>query len=163
MVEIVKKEDICKFIHNMLKNSYTIVCIGTYLRSDDRVALELCNTINIHNITTISCEHGLENCIHEIIEKKLSKLAIFDAAIIEGAELDGIAILSLDELEDTHGVSLSSHSIPMNTIVRYLKDELNNVDILFIAIPVKNLDIGLEMSPEVKSLLEDVVKCFTYN
>ncbi|MEM0372106.1 MAG: hydrogenase maturation protease [Ignisphaera sp.] len=163
MVEIVKRKDICKLIDNIIKNSYTIICIGTYLRSDDRVALELCKIINRYNITTISCEHGLENCVHEIIEKKLTKLAIFDAAIIEGAEPNGIVILSVDELEDIHGISISSHYIPINIVVRYLKDNLSNIEIIFIAIPVKNLEIGLEMSPEVKSLLEDIAKCFTYS
>lgn len=156
---IIDLDRLCDFLNNIISNNYALVCIGTYIRSDDRIALELCSKISKTNmaIPIVFCEYGLENCVHEIKEKKLKKIAVLDAAIVDNY-FDGLIVLELDEAKDK--VVLSSHSIPIEKTLEYLYKELDGLDIIVIGIPVKNLGLGLDMSFELIRLLNRVEKCF---
>jgi len=150
----------CRYVKNLLERSYTIVCVGTYLRSDDRAALDLCEKLGAAGLPVISCEYGLENCVHEIAEKKARKIAIVDAAYTsEFAK--GLLVISIEELEniDVPLATLSTHAIPMQTTLGFLSSLLGRVDVEILGIPVKNLDIGLELSPEVRDVVEALASC----
>lgn len=170
MLKIISREKLCEFIEYLKINSYAIVCVGTYLRSDDRVALELCNRLSmLENIEIIQCEYGLENCAHEIIEKNLKKIAIFDAVIVKNHEynnlheFNNLIVLSVDELKNMSKTIFTSHSMPMDLAIKYIINAISYAEIVIVGIPVKNLEIGLKLSPEVENFVKNIVECFVDN
>ncbi|MEM1526737.1 MAG: hydrogenase maturation protease [Ignisphaera sp.] len=157
---IVRLSEACEYFEDLIKNSYAFICIGTHLRSDDRVALEFCSRLLELglNINTILCEYGLELCVHEIAEKKLNKVALIDAVYL-GEFTQGIIVLDVDEIDDKL-ITFTTHQIPTKAILRYLNEIMGEVKVVAIGIPVKNLDIGFELSPEVQDVVNILIKCF---
>lgn len=159
-MQIVRLSEACKYIEDLFKKSYAFVCIGTYLRSDDKVALEFCGKLSkiVAGTNVILCEYGLEMCVHEIVEKKLNKVVLIDAVYLEDF-VQGIVILGVEEIND-EVVTFTTHQIPMKAIVRYLNELLGEVHIVIIGIPAKNLDIGFELSPEAQDIVNSLIGCF---
>jgi hydrogenase maturation protease len=157
-MKIIGIEDTCKYIEDRIGSGFALVCIGTYIRSDDRVALEFCSKIleEISYANVVLCEYGLEMCLHEIIEKKISRMVIIDAVAIP-TFVKALILLSLNEIRDY--IPLSTHSIPLETILGYLKTFLKDLEIEILGIPVKNLEIGLDMSTEVQEIIDELTKC----
>lgn len=152
-------EEACKYLGTLSSKGFALICVGTYVRSDDRAALELCTKIlerKALNTEVILCEHGLEMCIHEVIEKKLSKAVIIDAFATPSFS-KSIAIINPEEVADH--VLLSTHAIPLETTLNYLRSSLGEIEIVILGIPVKNLEIGLDISEEVNELIDNLVKC----
>lgn len=151
-------EEACRYLDNSIRNNATLVCIGTYIRSDDRAALELCTKIieKHGDADVILCEYGLEMCVDIIIEKRKNKIVILDA-VITPMHTNSIALLSLNEVADT--LPLSTHTIPLETTLGYLKTFLGDLEVEILGIPVKNLEIGFEMSSEVRELIDKLVQC----
>lgn len=157
-MEIVGIDSLCNLIEALLSQSYAIACIGTYLRSDDRAALELCTRISDLKIPIVVCEYGLENCLHEIVERGLKRIAIFDAA--KATEFfNGVAVLSVDEVDEM-GISISTHMIPMKNLLEYLHSVLGDIEVVVVGIPAKNLEIGFDISPEVLKIIDALAQCF---
>lgn len=160
-MRIVSLDNACRYISELLSQSYAVVCIGTYLRSDDRAALELCTRLSDLGIDlpVILCEHGLENCTHEIIDKRLKRLAIFDAVMLNNFAKN-IVIMDPSEVVEID-TAVTSHLIPVKSTLKYLESMLNGVEVIIIGIPVKNLDIGFELSSEVREIVDKLVYCFS--
>lgn len=160
MVEVVGVENLCNLINSLVLQGYSMVCVGTYIRSDDRAALEICGKVSELNksVQTIVCEYGLENCVHELKEKRLRRIAIFDAVVVSEF-VEGVLILGLDEVRDALQ-TISSHYIPIDDVVEYLGRELGGLEVVVIGIPVKSLELGLDMSPEVQKLVDRITSCF---
>jgi hydrogenase maturation protease len=78
-------------------------------------------------------------------------------AIITPMYTNSIALLSLNEVADT--LLLSTHTIPLETTLGYLKTFLGDLEVEILGIPVKNLEIGFEMSSEVRELIDKLVQC----
>ncbi|MEM4789220.1 MAG: hydrogenase maturation protease [Ignisphaera sp.] len=159
-MQVIRLDEACKYFEDLLNNSYTFICVGTHLRSDDKVALEFCSKLSkiTAGINVILCEYGFEMCVHEIVEKKLNKIALVDAVYLEDF-IQGIIILNVEEIDD-EVVSFTTHQIPTKTVIRYLNELLSEVHIIIIGIPVKNLDIGFELSPEVQNIVNSLIGCF---
>lgn len=161
-MRVISLNDVCEYIKELASQSYAIICIGTYLKSDDRAALELCDKLTdleVAGTQIIICEHGLENCIHEIVERRLEKLAIFDAVLLDNFT-KSIVILDPSEVNEMN-ISITSHLIPMRSTLRYLNSVLGKLDVIVIGIPVKNLEVGFELSPEVKEIIDRITQCFS--
>lgn len=160
-MKIVERSGICSVIDDLRSRGFAIVCLGTYIRSDDRASLDLCEKLIDMGleIPVIICEHGIENCSHTIIEMNIKRLAIFDAAILD-RHVDGIVVVSVEEL-DEEPIALSTHSIPLGKALKYIDKELGGIEVIIVGIPVKNLDIGLEVSSEVEALVQSIAQCFS--
>ncbi len=128
------------------RQKYLIACIGSWLRTDDRAGLEVCSQVNIPD-KLILCEYGLENCISDLIRSKAWNLLLIDAVVIDKAPPGSIVYADIGEVSDSF--LATTHNIPVNTIVRYLRTFgiANNVKVL--GIGVKSLDFGDTMTPEV--------------
>ncbi len=154
-VEIIDSVDKLKnILYRLLcREGYTIACVGTLLRSDDRAGLEVCN--RVRNLDTIYCEYGLENCLSEIIGKRVEKLLIVDAVVIEGVEPGTIVLTSFDKVSESY--LATTHNIPVHMIVKYLR--LNGLakDILLLGIRVGNLEIGEKLSGDIARAVDIVV------
>ena len=158
---IIGLDRLCNLIRELVGKGYAIACVGTYLRSDDRAALEICGRLLEAGVgvEAIMCEHGLENCVHEIVDRGVKRLAVLDAAVLESF-IEGVAVLNPNEVRDGSYL-ISTHSIPIDKVLEYLLSKVRDLQIVVVGIPIKNLGIGLEMSPEVERLVEKVVECFT--
>ena len=138
-----------------------MVCIGTELRSDDRAGLEVCRKLSeLHpRLQTIVCEYGIENCMHDIIALQERSLIMIDAVIVPDLTPGTIVVVDRDEI-DTQ-IPLTTHTIPVSLTLGLIENELGSLDVEVLGIVVQNLEIGLELSPEVKKGVEVIVKAFT--
>jgi len=150
--ESVDKEltnELCK----LLRQGFKIVCVGTELRSDDRVGLYICDkmlSLNFKNV--IKCSYGLENCIEDLIN--LEK-----ALIIDGLYTDlppgTIVLANPDELSDD--ILVSTHSIPHKLVIKLIRSLGGLKEVKILGIRVKSLDIGTSLSPEIKRVADELV------
>ncbi|ADM28694.1 hydrogenase maturation protease [Ignisphaera aggregans DSM 17230] len=158
-MKILTLDEACTFMRTLLESKYVFACIGTYIRSDDASALELCNNL-IHEYPNniVLCEHGLENCIGSIVELDARKIAIIDSVLIGDVSAGSIILFNEDEINET--CVLSTHSIPITTSISILHNTLGpDINVVFLGIVVKNIDIGLDMSPEVENTVRNVIRC----
>ncbi len=137
------------------------MCIGTDLRSDDRAGLEVCRSLKdlYPQLQTIICEYGIENCMHDIISLQGRSLILIDAVIVPALAPGTIVVINRDEI-DTQ-IPLTTHTIPVSLILKLIENELGSLDVEVLGIVVQNLEIGLELSPEVKKGVEMLIAAFT--
>jgi len=158
-MKILTLEEACAFMKTLLESEYIFACIGTYIRSDDAAALELCNKlIHRYSKSIILCEYGLENCIGSIVESNAKKILIIDSILTSNIPEGSIVLFSDSEIDETY--TLSTHSIPITTSISILRNILEtDLHILFLGIVIKNIDIGFDTSPKVKNVIENITKC----
>jgi len=158
-MKILTLDEACTFMRTLLENKYVFACIGTYIRGDDASALELCNNL-IHEYPNniVLCEHGLENCIGSIVELNTRKIVIIDSVLIENIPVGSIILFNEDEINEAY--ILSTHSLPTTVSISILRSILGiDINIVFLGIVVKNIDIGFDMSPEVENIVKNIIKC----
>ncbi len=137
-----------------------IACIGSELRSDDRFALELCRHLlkstkySIDNV--VLCEYGLEFCLGKILDLDPEKILILDTVISGRASPASFLSIDFDDIVDVFTVS--THSIPMKRLLELLRVYLSHpIDIEIIGVEAESLDIGEELSIELKKALDRLV------
>jgi len=126
--------------------NYLIVCIGSWLRMDDRAGLEVCNLIGLPTKSVV-CEYGLENCLGELIDSKANNILLIDA-VISDSSIPG-SIIYTDISEVSNGFLATTHNIPVNTIIKYLRTFGIASNVKVLGIRVKSLDFGDTITPEV--------------
>ncbi|PUA33894.1 MAG: hypothetical protein B7O98_00275 [Zestosphaera tikiterensis] len=148
---------VAETLHKLIcDQSAKIVCLGTELRSDDKVGLLFCDflaSLGFERSRLIKCEFGLENCLNELIENKVSKALIVDAAIFTSEELH-YAFVGLEDIKDFK--LATTHSIPLSHVINILRSEGLLNEILILGIAAKNLDVGEEITPEVLKTSEEL-------
>ncbi len=149
--------DLTKFICD---SKTKIICLGSELRSDDKVGLMFCDalaSLGFDRSRLIKCEFGLENCLDEIVSSRVTKALIVDAALFTSEEVR-YALVGLENVVDFKLVT--THSLPISYVINMLRSEglMNEVKIL--GIGVKNLDVGEEVSPEVIKTYEELTRLF---
>ncbi len=153
--------EILDYVCNAVRRGYKVVCIGTDLRSDDRAGLEVCRSLSdlYPQLQAIICEYGVENCMHDIISSRARSLVLIDAVIVPDLAPGTIVVIDRDEI-DTQ-IPLTTHTIPVTLVLKLIENELGSLDVRVLGIVVKNLEIGLELSPEVKKGVEKLIAAFT--
>ncbi|OYT40373.1 MAG: hydrogenase maturation protease [Desulfurococcales archaeon ex4484_58] len=136
----------------------SIVCIGSPLRADDQAGLIVCDELLNKGYDVIKCEYGLENCILELTEKKPSKIIIVDGIVSDKLSPGEVVLVSEDEIVEQNISLVTTHNIPINTTTAILRNVIGLKEYYLLGIRVKNIDIGLEVSEEVKNAVEEVVK-----
>ena len=156
-------EELTTHICSTLTNpeEWLIICIGTDLRSDDRAGLEVCRRLNSIGVgvRTLVCEYGIENCFHSIVTANKDSIMIIDSAIVPSTEPGTIVAINEDEISDF--TPLTTHTLPLTLALEILRKKMRLSKIVILGITVKNLDIGLEMSPEVEKAVRDLVSALT--
>jgi len=56
---------------------------------------------------------------------------------------------------DISGASLSTHTLPLDIVIKFLKEDLPALQIIFIAAAAKNTDFGAELSPQIKTAAKE--------
>ncbi|MCS7111707.1 MAG: hydrogenase maturation protease [Ignisphaera sp.] len=159
-MRVLSRDDACRVLKAKLVDNFTIVCVGSELRSDDMAALEFCRKLRgIKPFRVIICEYGVENCIGEIVDNNIKKIVLMDAAIIGGLDPASIVVLDLNEVGDY--MPLSTHTLPLPLLLKFIIEELKDVEIVIVGIVVNKLDIDTEMSPQVRNLISSLVDCLS--
>lgn len=138
-------------------NKYGIVCLGSELRSDDRLGLVICDELMKKGIKSIKCIYGLENCISDIVNEKLENILLIDGVVVQNYRPgDIILIYGIDEVKDY--TLTTTHTIPINLSINYLRKMGLAKNIVILGIVVENIGVGLEISDRVRKSIELVVK-----
>lgn len=148
-------KDLMELLKRLLsREKYLVVCIGSWLRMDDRAGLEICNSIGLPNKVVI-CEYGLENCLSELVRSKASNLLLIDAVICDNSYPGSIVYADVNEI--SNGFLATTHNIPINIIIKYLRSFSVAENVKVLGIRIKSLDFGDTMSYEVSR----AVKCLS--
>ncbi|MEM2179409.1 MAG: hydrogenase maturation protease [Nitrososphaeria archaeon] len=139
------------------------VCIGNELRGDDEVGVHIGRRLKKTSLkdNVILAYNTPENHIQEILEKDVETVIFFDAVDVKASP--GTIILQEILPDKPSYISISTHSIPIETIVSII-ESLSGKKMRFyiIGVQAKNLDFGSKMSKEVvyaaKKLTEMIVK-----
>ena len=125
-----------------------VMSIGNPLKSDDNIANIVLDKLSFKDITKIRAEITPENFITRL--KKYDEIIILDALDF-GGETGDVKIFDLDEVK---GVSLSTHSLPIDLLKRFLP----NSEIKVIGIQPKNIDFGEVLSSELQNRIDEIVE-----
>lgn len=162
-MKILTEDEFCLELKEKLVEGFALICIGSELRSDDRVAIDLCKSLktssNSKQFKILICEYGIENCIGDIIENNIKRMVLIDAAIINGLSPATIVLLNMNEIQEY--IPYSTHTLPLPLLLKLLIEELKDVEIVIIGIVVNELDIGLELSPQIKNLISSLASCLS--
>ncbi|MEM3385773.1 MAG: hydrogenase maturation protease [Nitrososphaeria archaeon] len=139
------------------------VCIGNELRGDDEVGVHIGRRLKKTSLkdNVILAYNTPENHIQEILEKDVETVIFFDAVDVKASP--GTIILQEILPDKPSYISISTHSIPIETIVSIIQS-LSGKKMRFyiIGLQAKNLDFGSKMSKEVvyaaKKLTEMIIK-----
>ena len=111
-------------------------------------------------VILINCGTVPENFTDILKEEKPDKIVIIDAALM-GKKPGTIKLI---EIEDICSVGFSTHTLPLNVIVKYLMRYIDS-EILIVGMEPENLDFGVEelseeiyrRSLEFKEILIDLI------
>jgi len=124
-----------------------IVCVGTELREDDRAGLEVCRELARRGHEVLECVYGLENCTHVLVSRRPGRILIIDAVYMEEAQPGDIVLVPAAGVASP--VLVTTHSIPLETTLQYLRSEGAIEDAAVLGIRAERLGLGEEMSEVV--------------
>ncbi len=150
--------NVAKSLIKVLKKSL-IMCLGNELRRDDGAGLVFCRKLRESNI-------GITNMIFaytfplayvdKIRDSKVKDLVIVDA--IYGCKEPGeILFTKLDPLMIIEPELVSTHNIPLKLVIDYLRSECGDINIYLLGFQVRNVDFGLELSPELTKAINNLI------
>lgn len=140
----------------LFTGNFMIVGLGSPIRRDDQAGLIACDELARAGVDCVKCEFGLENCIDAIVDRKPRILLIIDAVLYNGGKPGEIVLTDYSSID--HGTYLvTTHSIPLDKLVSYLRASGFVEDIYIIGVYPKDIDIGLEVSFEVKVAIDELV------
>lgn len=151
--------DIC----SIFSGSFLIIGLGSPIRRDDQAGLIACDELNNTGLICVRCDYGLEHCLSDIVEKKPRRLVIIDSVLYENGK-PGEVIISDDSSLGENLSLITTHNIPVSRVIDYLKTNGVVHQVYIIGIYPKDIEIGLEISFEVRSaidlLVNKIKECF---
>ena len=159
MVSISIKNELKKFLNNHEK--IAILGIGNELREDDNVGpyiieeLKKCfekNDFDQNSVVFINAGSVPENFTGLIKKEKPSHLLIIDAVLMD-CEPGAIKFVKKEEIAN---VNVSTHSLSLNFLIRYLEKFLS-LDLLFIGVQPLKMSLGNNLSEEVKKSADELI------
>ncbi len=136
-------------LSSIINENTIIVCVGNPFRRDDAAGLIVCRTLEklVGGNKVIVCEHGVENCLQNIMEQKPRNILVVDAAEFEGKPGDVVLASALEC--DLSAKPLSTHKIPLNLIAEYLTRECGVENVWLLGIKPSAVDFGVGVSKTV--------------
>ncbi|WP_455368569.1 hydrogenase maturation peptidase HycI [[Eubacterium] cellulosolvens] len=136
-----------------------IIGIGNLLKNDDGLGVIIVKELQgktSDNILLIDCGTVPETYVGPIRKFNPSHVLMIDAAEIS-SEPGKVRFVFPDEIQ---GLTISTHTLPLNVFTDYLKKE-TNAKVALLAVQPKNLDFGENLSSEVldtvKSLSDTIL------
>lgn len=124
-----------------------IIGIGNLLKSDDGLGVVIVKKLQgktTNNILLIDCGTVPETYVGPIRKFNPSHVLMIDAAELS-SKPGTVRFVFPDEIQ---GLTISTHTLPLNVFADYLKKE-TNTKIGLLAVQPKNLDFGESLSLEV--------------
>jgi len=144
-------------LHRLLcEERRLLVCVGTELREDDRVGLEICRALAGRGYRVLECEYGLENCFSQLAEMRPGNILIVDAVYHSDSEPGDVVIVSEELMSED--LVLTTHTIPMKLLLETLRREGAVRNAVVLGIRIRRLGVGFTMSEVVASAAEKLVE-----
>lgn len=141
-------------LKNILKGKIVLVGIGNILKSDDAVGPALIEKLNGKiNAVCLDAATAPENYSGKIIKEEPDTILIIDAVHLN-LDPGEYRILDPDEILKT---GFTTHDISPNLFIEYLQSQ-TKADIYMLGIQPQCLDLGGELSGEVKKTLNELTK-----
>ncbi len=136
-------------LSSIISENTLIVCVGNPFRKDDAAGILICRMLEnlAGDDRVITCEHGVENCLQSVMERKPNNILVVDAAEFNGKPGDVVLTNALEC--DLSAKPLSTHKIPLNLIAEYLIRECNIENVWLLGIKPLVIDFGVGVSKPV--------------
>lgn len=136
----------------------SVICgIGNPLRGDDGIGYLVVKTIQHHfkdgNILPIACGSTPENYVQKIRRFCPDNIVIIDA--VDMGKPTGT--VTLIDIQTILGRRMSTHRLPINIFIEYLKRYVK-AKIIFIGIQPKSISFNAKISAECKNAVKKVIK-----
>ena len=135
-------------------NKTILWCIGSPILLDDGAGPALFSELEAfpaEGVVPVNCETTPENWIAPLSKNPPQVLMVADAADMG---LPGGSVRRMS-LEDTGGITFSSHGIPLSLLLEPLK---KSVEIMIIGIQPERRGFGEGLSPEVSRAVQSVAQ-----
>lgn len=144
--------ELTSWIKGIASNGYLlIVCMGTELRCDDIVGLQVCRILKEicdGVVNVVECPGGLELCTHEIVKHKPKYILIIDGVLANLKPGEAYFTCNIESLENF--TPITTHHIPLNINIKYIKTIVPSIEsVCLLGIQVECLDLGVEPSIKV--------------
>lgn len=144
-----EEPELCSIDVSDIKTSVLIWGIGNVLLGDDAAGPYIASRVG-----GTDCGTTPENYIAKL--RKLDKTRRHTLIIVDAADMGDNAgttrRLSADEMR---GAAITSHGVPLTLLLEPFAD---NIDIIFIGIQPKQMELGAPMSNEVEAAAEKLVE-----
>jgi len=144
--------ELYSWIKGIASNDYLlIVCMGTELRCDDIVGLQVCRILKEicdDVVRVVECPDGLELCIHEITKYEPKYILIIDGVLAGLKPGEAYFTCNIESLENF--TPITTHHIPLNINIKYIKIIVPSIkSVCLLGIQVECLDLGIKPSVKV--------------
>lgn len=146
-----------KELEDYIDKNTVIMGIGSDLKSDDRAGIYIAEEISkMCEYEVIVAGPTPEHWIGLIVNRGYKKLLIIDA-VIYGGNSGEIKVFDISDISERFGLT---HSSSLHLFSDFLSKEGKIKSIKILAIEPESVDIGTELSKEVKKAAEKIIKFF---
>lgn len=148
------KEQLKKFLEECGERKVAILGIGSKIRGDDAVGLEVVEQLEerlLKDVLLLKTETVPESFTGVLREFEPTHVLMIDAAHLDGSPGEA-RIIPTQMIRD---VCISTHKLPLTILVNYLKGTLGSKAAL-IGIQPQSIAFGTEITPELKTAAQEV-------
>jgi hydrogenase 3 maturation protease len=142
------------------KKRVVLIGVGNPMRGDDGVGvkiIELLNDKGMPDVLLLNTETVPEAFAGKVSEFMPTHILILDAANFHGKPGE----VRLITTEQIGGQAISTHSLPLNIFISYVKNEVG-VESMLLGIQPKRIEFFTEMTDEVREAAEKVAETLYY-
>ncbi|WP_290647200.1 hydrogenase maturation protease [Kosmotoga sp.] len=149
--------DILHFVASLMNREVLFVGLGNPMRSDDYVGVFLIELLEKLKLpphwNLLKCYRNPENYLGKLLSLKSGIIVFIDS--VQGMN-EELRIFREEEIKD---FSFSTHAFGISTFMKYLKSR-KEVNFFLIGIKPENLEVGINLTPEVKRRADLIFKGF---
>lgn len=147
--------DIRADLSRRLKGKALLIGVGNTLRGDDGAGPAVLALLDGKvNASLLDAGESPESCIGRVRDAGLDSVLLIDAADF-GAAPGDLAIL---EPEDIAHCALSTHHMPLDLFLRFIREESGAADVFALGIQPEHIGFGEPMSPAVADSVRAVAE-----
>lgn len=148
------REDLESWLQGCSK--LVIFGIGNPLKGDDALGLEILRSLRGKvpgSVKIIKGGIAPENFIGKIARIRPSHVLLIDAALFGGKPGEA----KIFTIENVPSVTISTHMIPLYMVAELIREE-TGAKIILLGIQPKNLNLGEEISREIRESIEEIAE-----
>jgi len=148
------KEELIKFFEGEEDKRIVVLGIGSSIRSDDAVGLEIIRYLKnkgMKNILLIAADTNPESFTGPIRRFKPTHVLMVDAAHM-GLEPGTAELIPIERIR---GQWFSTHHLPLGELAAFIKETMN-AKVALLGIQPKSISIGPDLTLELKNAVERV-------